>query len=127
MVFLGIDYGERHVGLAISSEGFVSRPLHTISRKKALDTISTICTENTVATVIIGLPDGEISKRIRLFGKLLQKRLNVPVIYWDETLSTKRAIQALIASGVGQKKRREKEHTTAAALILQSYLDRNKK
>ncbi len=114
MKYLGIDYGKKKVGLAIS-EGMLAAPYQVISvssLKDALNKIGSVIKKEGIDQVIVGLPDsGEAYKMAKNFIKVLGQEISVKAI--DETLSTKQAIVA------GSKH----EDSTAAAIILQNYLD----
>lgn len=127
---LGVDYGERRIGLAVSS-GRVAVPLtiveHT-NRAGDLERVATVAREQSAARVVIGLPlhmsgdESEQSRRARRFGDALARRLDVPVVYADERYTSVRAADAVAATGQsrGQKRRLD---DVAAAMILQGYLD----
>ncbi len=119
--FIGIDFGMRYVGVAYSQNGISASALTTVSRGELISFLTTFCKENPVTTIVIGLPDRESA--VRRFGGKLRDTLGISVVFWDETLSSQSAQETLIASGTSRKRRQEKEHSVAAALILQSYLD----
>ena len=123
MALIGIDFGEKHIGLAYSSENIFSEPVQSIAKSCAYDVIKTFCKTNTVDTIIVGLPTGRIAGKVKAFGNNLERMLGITVIFWDETLSSKKAAQKLIDIGASRKNRKRKEHASAAALILQSYID----
>ncbi len=115
MRFLAIDYGTKRIGLAIS-DGVIATPLGVIiNQKDPLAVISSVCERNAVDKIIIGLPgQSAMAKQIKKFGQQLELRVNKPVVFWDETLTT------VEANKFGKP---EKSDAIAAALILQSYLD----
>lgn len=123
MNFLGIDFGLKKIGLAWS-EGKLAEPLKVVDDSpKALEFIKTFCREHEVTGIIIGLPSGGLRKQAREYGSRLAVKLSLPVIYQDETLTSRDAVAKMISSGRGQKFRREKEDAVAAAIILQNYLE----
>lgn len=126
MTVVGIDYGKKHVGIAVSEEGIIARPYTTVSRVTALSCLYSMHTEKPFTHIIIGNVPGALAKDISAFGTKLQSDLSVPVTYWDESFSSKQAVQTMIAHGTRKKKRRQKEHAHAAAVILQSYLNQSK-
>ena len=120
---LGIDFGERRIGLGLSS-GRIAVPLTIIehrSRGVDLDQIVEIATREDVMTVVVGLPlapdggEGEQARLTRAFGRQLAERIAVPVVYQDERLSS------LDAAPLD----RHGKHIDdlAAAAILQRYID----
>ena len=138
---LGIDVGERRIGVAVS-EGRTAVPLEIVvhqSRAADIERIANIAREQDVAAVIVGLAitlSGEErgqAKRTRAFGDQLAEALHVPVVYHDEGGSTaqvsdvaaRRRDRPRNASGVHPARRRVKPRLDdlAAAVILQSYLD----
>ena len=138
---LGIDVGERRIGVAVS-EGRIAVPLEIVvhqSRAADIERIANIAREQDVAAVIVGLPitlSGEErgqAKRTRAFGDQLAEALHVPVVYQDEGGSTAQVSDAAArrrdrprnASSVHPARRRVKPRVDdlAAAVILQSYLD----
>lgn len=125
MVILCIDYGNRKIGVAVSRTA-LAEPIAVIdnsSPQKALEKVKDIIDREAVSMIIVGLAEGEITEAQQAFGENLQKMLEIPVTFVDETLSTKDAQAKAIEAGLPQKKRREMEDAYAAATILQNYLD----
>lgn len=123
MRYLGVDYGLRKVGLALS-EGVLTVPFKIIRVKsltEAVDKICQIVQQEGVDKVVVGLPEGRMGKITDNFIKALSKK-GLNVVSADETLSSKNALQNMIVSGVSKKKRQEVD-AVAAAEILQEYLD----
>lgn len=112
MSYLGLDYGSSHVGVAISY-GILAEPLSTIPTKTALLLIKDLILKHRIDTVVIGDVDQNFLIKLKEFG--------LPVYQVDETLSTKDAKVALFHTT--QTRRKQKEHSAAAAIILQSWLD----
>jgi putative Holliday junction resolvase len=126
MSILGIDYGKRKIGLAISTEGKLATPLKVLrvtSNDDALEKIGSVLEEEGVGEVVIGISEGKIAKEIEGFAELLQGKSGVKVIFQDETLTTKDAQEMSIDAGIKRKKRKEMEDAYSATLILQDYLD----
>ncbi len=123
MKYLGVDFGLRRVGLAIS-EGVLASPLHIVEGKNLADLASKItefAKKGEFDKVIVGMPEGETGKATQKFVKILQKnKLDVEVA--DETLSTQNAAHLMIEMGI-PKIKRAKNDAQAAAQILQNYLD----
>jgi len=76
--------------------------------------------------IVIGVSEGEMAKETREFGRLIKKETKLPVIFWDETLTTQEAVRKMVEGGVAKERRKKMDHAAAAALILQSYLDQDK-
>ncbi|MFH1864048.1 MAG: Holliday junction resolvase RuvX [bacterium] len=125
MRLLGIDYGRRKVGLAIS-EGKVAEPLYVIrySDEKALGaSIGRIIKEFETEKVVVGVSEGEMGEESKNFGQSLSQKLQIPVETFDETLSTHDAQRVSVEAGINRKKRKSMEDAYAAAIMLQGYLD----
>lgn len=135
---LCIDYGQKRVGLALSDElGITAQPLGKIeaaSDEERITELAKVVQEHDVIEVVVGLPvtlKGDVShagSHVRAFARDLNRHLCLPVVTWDERLSTKQGERILIESGMSRKKRKGVVDSVAAAIILQSYLDarRNK-
>ncbi len=134
---LGLDVGERRIGVAVS-EGLLAVPLAIIeheSRDADLERIAKIAREREAQAVIVGLPitmsgeEREQARRTRRFGDALARRIDVPLIYHDERLSTQQVTGAaggrVTGAGGRTAKRGAKPRIDdlAAAVILQSYID----
>ncbi len=149
MRILGIDYGEKKIGIAISDErakfAFPHGVIDNTSANLVLNVIKIICDKNNVGKIIIGqsldfkMEPNPIMKRVEKFKSFLEERLKIPIEYENEILTTKQAerrmakarpppatIKYSVSNSWRKKKQREKTHTSAAALILQSYLDKQK-
>ncbi|MBD3280976.1 Holliday junction resolvase RuvX [Candidatus Dojkabacteria bacterium] len=125
MIILAIDYGTRHVGLAISDEKEIVAarlPSLTIKRPEDLTDGLKSLRENVVfESVLFGLPEkGENRERIEEIAKEVGDELDIEVNFWNEDYSSKRA-----EKGTSKKFKKEKSHSEAARIILQEYLDRN--
>ncbi|HEX7476484.1 MAG TPA: Holliday junction resolvase RuvX [Polyangiales bacterium] len=130
---LGIDPGSVRTGLAVADDEVpVATPLCTIthasSGEAARKVAATIAAEG-IGEVVIGLPlamdgrEGQAARRARRFAGQLQGLVSVPVVLWDERLSTACAERALVAQGMRRQARRDVIDQAAATLLLQSYLD----
>ena len=126
---LGIDYGEKKIGLA-ESEGMLAAPLGVIKiddQESALGTIKKICQEKNIQEIVIGLPLNERDttgmRRIKEFGEKLGCKIGLPIFFQDETMSSDEARQKMIEAGKKMKARRT-DDAFAAAIILQEYLDK---
>ena len=130
---LGIDYGERRIGLALSDPmGIIAKPLRTIDRKKTTDYIAEILNtskEKNANIIVVGLPltlRGEQSKQTKIVQKFIEnltQRGKIPVVPVDERLSSISAKKSLQLQGVKTGHEKGRVDETAAAIILQEYLD----
>lgn len=135
---LALDFGSRRIGVAVSDPlGITAQQLPAIRRegdRKDIEAIARTAGEYGVETVVIGLPmhsdgsEGTQAARARAFGEKVRERLGLPVVPWDERMTTAQAERYLIDAGVRREKRKEVRDSLAAALLLQSALDaRNRK
>ena len=128
---LGIDHGDVRIGVAMSDETeFLASPLTTVqSGKAAVDELVAIVTEHEVRTIVVGLPRnmngtyGPATEKVRAFIAKLSKRTDVPIVEWDERLSTVSAHNDLREAGLDGRKRKGVVDKVAARIILQNYLD----
>lgn len=136
MRIIGLDYGSKTVGVAVSDEMLLTaQPLTTIYRdrptklRQTMAQIEEILESYEVERIVLGLPkrlnneEGERCKRTREFGKMLIKRTGLDVVYQDERLTTVEANGVLERGGVIKCHRKQYIDKLAASLILQSYLD----
>ena len=129
---LGVDYGLKRVGLAISDPmGWSAQGIGTIVmdlEQEFFALLTQIVEEREVEEIVVGLPrnmDGTLGRQAELtveFGKKLEELFNLPVIMWDERMSTMEAHRTLSMQKVTLKKRKELVDRIATQLILQSYL-----
>ncbi len=125
MQILGIDYGRRKIGIALG-DGRLVEGLTVVryeDEKKALEKIVKIIKKEKVNEIVVGVSEGQIGEESRKFGEKLGKKVNLPVHFQDETLTTRDAQALSIIAGIKRKKRRALEDAYSAALILQNYLD----
>jgi putative holliday junction resolvase len=136
MRVLGIDFGERRIGLALSDPtGTLASPLPTLKRRVGkrppLAALLELMTEREVETVVMGLPltleggDSEWTRTVRNVADALSRRAGVPVHLVDERFTSVLAERRVRTSGLPRNKRESKERVDAeaAVLILQSWLD----
>ena len=134
MRILAIDYGEKRIGLAVSDEmGITARGISVIERKSKktdLDAIAAAVSEYGAGAIVVGYPlrlDGSAASSAGRWTALSppsERLIPVPVIAWDETLSTKEAEELMREAGVKRKKKRGMVDRIAAAVILQDYLNK---
>ena len=118
MNLLGVDFGEKKIGLAIAT-GPLSEPVGIV---KNLKEVVRFCQEHRIDKIILGLSEGEMAKTQKKVAQRLKESTGLPIELQDETLTTKEAIMKMKQAGKKVKKR--EEDAFAAALILQDYLDR---
>jgi len=130
---LGLDYGEKRIGVAICDElGLTAQGLPTIVRqnkKHDWNILESLIKNYKVEKIVIGYPvrldgsEGIQCEKVNRFKSSLEKTFSLPVVKWPETLSTKEAEEILIRSNVRWEKRKKMVDKLAACLILQNYLD----
>lgn len=136
MRIMGLDYGSKTVGVALSDElGITAQPIMTIERKsenklrKTLAQIEELIDANEVSFVVLGYPknmnntEGPRGEATREFKEHIERRTGLEVILWDERLTTVESERILMDSGVRREHRKEYIDKMAAAIILQSYMD----
>ena len=138
MKLLALDVGDRRVGVAVSDAmGLIATPLTVVQRSsKARDfgQIAQLVREQDAGALVVGHPvnaDGSAgpqAQRVERYATALQEALEaeglaLPLILWNERMSTQQAEQAMIASGRRARERRDRIDAVAAAVILQDYLD----
>ena len=134
---LGIDWGEKRLGLALSDPlGITAQPLEVIERKSIADDfirIRAIIAEKDVTDIVVGMAfnmngsPGMLTDRIKSYGDRLIEEFQLPVHYVDERMTTMEAERMLVDEGdVSRGKRRSVRDMVAAALILRVYLDGKK-
>jgi len=133
MRVLGVDYGRRRIGLAISdSDGIVASPLPIYIRRDAradIEHIARLAREKEVGTIVIGLPlnldgsRGEMAEEVAAFAARLGTRARIPVATFDERLTTAEAERVLLQADISRKRRKKVRDSLAAVLILQGYLE----
>ena len=134
MRILGIDYGDRNVGLALSdSLGLTAQPLETyrLLDKEAEDAayFRNLVTRYDIGEVVLGNPlrmdgtSGTRAEKTRAFADWLKKAAGIPIVFWDERLTTRQALGVVHEQKVRQSVRKSVLNQVSAAIILQSYLD----
>jgi putative holliday junction resolvase len=133
MRILAIDHGSKRMGIAISDElKMIAQPLEFIPAEpleQFLARLKAILTEKPAELILVGLPRnmdgsyGPAAAAVQEFIAVLKQSVEIPIRTWDERLTSAQANRVLIAGDVRRSKRKEKVDKTAAALLLQSYLD----
>ncbi len=136
MRIMGLDYGDRRIGVALSDAmGWTAQPLGMIERDAGgeLERIAELVREHEVSEIVVGLPknmNGTIGERGEIsiaFAETLRQRLSIPVHLWDERLTTAAATKTLLEADISRRKRKQVVDKMAAALLLQNYLDSRRK
>lgn len=135
---LGLDYGDKTIGVAVSDGfGWTAQGVEVIQRsnhteyKKSIAHIATLIKEYEIDTIVLGYPknmdntEGERCKKTKQFQKQLEAAFpTIPVILWDERMSTIAAERSLLEADISRKKRKNVIDKMAAVHILQGYLDK---
>jgi len=130
---LGLDVGDKRIGLALSDAmGILASPLTIIDRgdeQQALEEIVAIIDQHQVGQIIVGLPlstDGGIGQqaaKVKAFVKILSHRVQVPIEFRDETLTTVEARRIMLTSRSKKNRQKSRDDDVAAAVLLQGYLE----
>lgn len=132
---VGIDFGKVRIGLAISDPmRIIAQPLETIKAakdpKQTAKMIAQALSEfKNVDMIVMGMPlllsgkEGDMSELVRAFAKILEQELPLPMVFWDERLTSSGVEKMLLGMDVSRKKRAELSDGLAAVSILQNYLD----
>lgn len=136
MRVMGLDFGSKTVGVAICDPlGITAQGVETITRKdenklrQTCARIEELIREFEIETIVLGYPKnmnntvGERAEKTEDFKSMLERRTGLPVVLWDERLTTIAADRTLIESGVRRERRKEVIDKIAAVFILQGYLD----
>lgn len=133
---LGLDPGEKRIGVALSDAlGIIAQPHQVIDAKAGnpIDAIRRLCAEYEVTTIVIGLPvslsgeEGPAAVRAREFGLRVGKATECEIVFYDERFTTVQAEAAMLEAGVKRRKRRGAVDKVAAAVMLQGYLDQRRR
>ncbi len=133
MRIMGLDVGDKRIGIAVSDPlGWTAQPHSVLNRKSPSQDykrLAELCTSEQIDLLVVGLPlnmNGTVGPRAQLvqeFAAQLSAFTGLEVEYWDERLSTKSAERTLLAADVSRQKRKEVIDKLAAVHILQGYLD----
>ncbi len=131
---IGLDPGTKTIGVAVCDERHsLASPLGTVRRTKLtrdLEALRSIITERAASGIVVGLPlhmNGDAGRRaqsVRAFVRNLEDAFGLPVLYWDERLSSFTAEESMKEAGIGYSKRADIIDSAAAAVILQGAIDR---
>jgi putative Holliday junction resolvase len=133
MRIMALDHGTKRIGVALSDEtASIAQPLEFIAAEplaKFLDRLKEIVKDRQVGEILVGLPRnmngtyGPAAESARKFAATLRETLSLPVKTWDERLTSAQANRFLIEAGMRREQRKTKVDQSAAAILLQSYLD----
>lgn len=133
MRLMGLDVGDKRIGVALSDEGAVlATPRETLDRRsnaKAIARLLELARDQRVGEILVGMPysldgsSGPQADKVSRFVEALRAETPIPVTVWDERLTTVAAEEILVQNGVPPAERRATIDKVAAAIILQSYLD----
>ncbi len=130
--YLGLDVGEKRIGVALSPGGVIAVPLKTVTYSEvgeAIKAIGEIAVQQKASCVVVGLPrslSGEVGPqalKVQEFAGLLKQSLSLPVEFQDERFSTFSVNRSMRDAGTRKDKQKERRDAEAAAYILQGYLD----
>lgn len=131
MAILGLDVGEKRIGIALA-DGLLAIPLTVLDRtgeESDMEKLLSMAREYGAERIVVGLPrsmNGSIgmqAEKVLAFSGALAQHVDIPVDTWDERLSTVAAERMLLDTGMKREKRKGKRDAMAAAIILQAYLD----
>ena len=133
MRILGLDLGDRTIGVAVSDPlGFTAQGITTIRRKSLqydIEELKNIFKEYNIEKVLLGYPknmngtEGPRCEIVREFAEVIKEQLDLPIQFWDERLSTVAAHRAMLEADLSRAKRKKIVDKIAAVYILQGYLD----
>lgn len=133
MRILGIDYGDRSIGLALSDKLRITAQAigryEIKNRKKDAQYFKDLVEQNQVSKIVIGLPlqmdgsEGPMAEKTREFARWMEKTLGIPIVFWDERLTTKQALQILHDQKIDGRKKKKLKDQVAATIILSDYLE----
>jgi putative Holliday junction resolvase len=136
MRHMGLDVGDRRIGVAVSDPlGITAQGVDVIKYKaweEAYERLFEIIAAYDIGIIVVGLPKnmdgskGKQAEKVEFFAELLREKCGLPIVFWDERLSTVAAEKTLVAADVSSNKRRQVIDKMAAVLILQGYLNRHR-
>lgn len=131
-MIIAIDLGARRIGIAVSDSGVLASP-HSVLRNEGdvIQKLTTLGRELDAETFVVGIPKrahaGAAEKKFEEFAEELRQKSCKPVVLWDESLSTVEAMERLQAGGKSRRDAQKNIDMHAAAVILQSYLDEQRR
>lgn len=134
MRYIGLDVGDRTIGIAVSDPlGYTAQGITTVRRKSLeqdLQNLKEIFSDYTIEAIVVGLPKnmngtiGPQAEKAMAFGEALKEEFGLEIVYWDERLTTMAAHRVMIEADFSRKKRKTLVDKIAATYILQGYLDK---
>lgn len=134
MRYIGLDVGDRTIGVAVSDPlGYTAQGITTVRRKsleKDFEKLREIFKDYEILGIVVGLPKnmngtiGPQAEKAMEFGRVLEEEFGHKVIYWDERLTTMAAHRVMLEADMSRKKRKTLVDKIAATYILQGYLDK---
>jgi len=133
MRLLGLDVGEKRIGVALSEEGILARPLTVVHRRSRMEdfaAIGALVQSHRIECVVVGLPTsteggiGSQARRVKRFARGLARTVPAPLVFVDESYTTVDALDIMKTVGKTGRKQREQVDAVAAAVILEAYLNR---
>lgn len=130
--FLGIDYGTKRIGLAINVASLVEPLLvlnnqtnddQPIASEEVVSKMAQICVEQKIDIIVLGYSEAQMAEKTKLFAQLLKNKIDLPIIFSDETLSSHEVNRRMKEASFSLKKRQGPIDHYAAALILEEYLE----
>jgi putative Holliday junction resolvase len=136
MRYLGVDFGERRIGLAIADDdGRLAVPVDVVTRSsdaQAIDAVLAVAGREGAETIVVGEPlrldgsEGDAARRARGFAAKLGAATRLPIVLHDEALTSYEAASRLREAGAKRRRRRDAIHSVAAQILLQDWLDRRR-
>jgi len=136
MRILGIDFGDRSIGLAVSDKLLLTAQAigryRTKNKEEDRKYFQELASQYEIGEIVIGLPlrmDGSPGTRVektKKFARWLEMTLNLPIVFWDERLTTQEALKMLRGQKINHRKKKILKDQIAASLILSSYLENKK-
>ncbi len=133
MRIMGLDLGDKTIGIAVCDPlGFTAQGITTIKRisiKKDIEELKALCDKYQVESLVVGLPKnmngtiGPQGEKVMNFCGKIKDNIDIPIIYWDERLTTVAAHRAMLEADLSRAKRKKLVDKVAATYILQGYLD----
>ena len=134
MRYIGLDVGDRTIGVAVSDPlNFTAQGITTLRRKsieKDMENLKELFSSYEIQEIIVGLPKnmngtiGSQAEKAMDFGRVVEEVFGLPVVFWDERLTTMAANRAMLEADLSRKKRKGLVDKIAATFILQGYLDK---
>ena len=132
MKLIGIDYGRKRLGVATCNSLKITSPAGMVVRTNLAEDMWQLSEfMEDVERIVVGFPKnmddscGEMAREAESFGKLMEEYFQLPVVMWDERLTSWQAERALLDAGLSRGQRNKRRDQIAAAIILQSYVDAN--